>query len=571
MTEQPTSEIEFATEQVTMAGSVDLLWLKEIVNKSPQIAVVWNERGETVAASDNADTILAHGEVADGHRLHAALLKCIQGLHPVNERISVPTGDDYSILDITLLPAPTSEGLHILLLSRDTTMEQNLSNALVASRKLFKDLVDCSSDFAWETNDIGAFTYVSPRGALGFTAMELNGRRGQSLMHDTGINIQPNPFESHVELTDTEILLLDARNRDVTVRVSSLPVRDNQGNWIGARGVCRDITMERAQALELSQSRDRERLSQRVIDAIHNELTPDDMVNTAAAVMADAMHVPHCWILRADEQNILTTIAHSGEPSAVDNKITSIVSDAGSASTGNWFETVREGLRMMVVRCGHKDANKGFAVAARGSELDRWSDDEKALIISVASHVGVAIAQAEAQERLIWLSRTDELTGLFNRRAFDDEVEIRLKRVERTRSVGSLLYFDLDNFKAVNDSRGHAVGDHVLITFGAMINVGSRATDIAARIGGDEFALWLDDTDEEGAMIKALSVMKELRKLEKYSGSRDNLLSVSIGIAIAKPPVVMGLKTLYAVSDAALYRVKREGKSAAFVGSIDMI
>jgi diguanylate cyclase (GGDEF)-like protein/PAS domain S-box-containing protein len=571
LNEQPKAGMEEITEQAIMAGSVDVLWLKEIVASAAQVAVVWDAEGREVAASEDAGALLAYAGSGDGQQLRKALLDCIQELRPVIDRISVPTESEHAFLDITLLPAQTPDGLHILLLARDSTMEQNLSNALVASRRLYKDLVACSSDFAWETNEAGTFTYVSPRGALGFTAMELNGRHGRDLMLDTGIQIQPNPFESHVELTDCEILLSDAQKQAVTVRVSSLPIRDALGKWVGSRGVCRDITEQRVQEKALDRSRERERLSQQVIDAIHNELTPEDMVNTATKVLAEAMNVPHCWILRVDEQDMLTPLAHVGKETAIDKEVVAIVSQAAVENNGPWFEASGNELNMIIVRCGHKDANKGFAVAARSHELDSWSDDEKALITSVASHVGIAIAQAEAQERLVWLSRTDELTGLFNRRAFDDEVEMRLKRVERTRSVGALLYFDLDNFKTVNDNRGHADGDHVLMSFAAMLKDGSRATDIAARIGGDEFAMWLDDTDEEGAMIKALAVTKEFRKLEEYSGAPNKTLGVSIGIAVTKPPRILELKTLYAVSDAALYRVKREGKSAAFVGTVEMV
>ncbi len=146
-----------------------------------------------------------------------------------------------------------------------------------------------------------------------------------------------------------------------------------------------------------------------------------------------------------------------------------------------------------------------------------------------------------------------------------------MKRVERTRSNGALLYFDLDNFKAVNDNHGHADGDAALREFSEMLIGSSRVTDIAARVGGDEFAMWLDDTDEDGAMAKALAVMRDFRSLERYSGDKNKLLSVSIGIAVAKPPIVSDLKTMYAISDAALYQVKRAGKSAAYVGTLEMI
>ncbi len=403
---------------------VDLGWLQDVVEKSDQAAVVWDDTGAVIYANEMAKPILVYIERVESYKLHNVLLVCQQQQRPVSERISVPAGNNYLFYDITALPANTAKGLHILLVGRDSTMEHNFSNALVASRRLFKDLVSCSSDFAWETNAQGAFTYVSQNGAIGYTAVELNGKLGRNLIHQIGVEVRPNPFESHVELTDEEILLMGPQGQSVVMRVSSLPVHDEDGGWNGARGVCRDITEQKTQELALQQSQERERLSQRVVDAIHNELTPDAMVTTAANALAEAMNVPYCWILRADAQNDLKLVAQVGDDVPLSAEISDIVGAAATNQDEHYFEAERDDLRMMIVRCGHKNANKGYAVAARHQDMKNWTNDERVLISSVASHVGVAIAQAQAQERLVWLSRTDELTGLFNRRAFDDEVTI---------------------------------------------------------------------------------------------------------------------------------------------------
>ncbi len=573
LSDQHDAQIVGADEYASPADDgVGLAWLAALVKGSPQAAVVWNEEGAVAYSNATARPIIEHAERMEGHQLRSAILTCLAENRHVGLRVSVPSGEGHLILDVSVIPAPTVEGRHVLLLARDDTLEHNFSNALVASRRLYKDLVACSSDFAWETKLDGSFSYVSPRGAIGYTAIELNGRLGRDLLYEEGIEVRANPFESHVELIDEEILLRHANGDVVVMRVSCVPVRESNGAWRGARGVCRDITEQKAQEEALERTRTRDRLVKRVADEIHNELTADAMLSAAAGALAEALEVPYCWILGEDQSGGLERLAQFGCPSDLDDRVQDIISDlVAETDERDWIERVQDGWHLCIVRCGHGETQKGYTAIARTKIAGDWTEEERALVASVANHIGVALAQAEAQDRLILLSRTDELTGLFNRRAFDDEVEIRLARVARTKSSGAMLYFDLDNFKAVNDERGHADGDAVLKAFSRMLKEGSRVTDLSARIGGDEFAVWLDDVNEEGAMTKARYVIEAFQELQCYSGRPDKQLNVSIGIAVAHPESDIDLKTLYAVSDAALYRAKWAGKGTAKIATIDDI
>ncbi len=501
-------------------------WLAGVIRSSLEAAAAWNADGEIVYANGRARPIVEHLELPESDQLQNAIMSCLKKEQTLYEKISIPWQESYLILDLALMPVRIAAGLHVLLLARDGTLEHNLSNALMASRRLFKELVACSSDFTWETRADGTFSYVSPRGAIGFEAIELNGKLGRELIHEVGREISPNPSESHRELSDEEVLLKDAR----------------------------------------------EQLVQRVVDAIHSEVTPESMLATAAQLLAEALNVPHCWILREERPAGLKAVADVGKGTALEGDIADIVAQMTAySSKDEWLESERGDLWMFIVRCGHRDTNKGYAVAARSKTFGPWSDDERALMTGVAAHIGVVIAQSEVQERLVRLSRTDELAGLYNRRAFDDEVTIRLARVQRTGRPGALLYFDLDNFKAVNDARGHADGDAVLIDFALMLKNSSRTIDLTARIGGDEFAMWLDDAVAGQAMSKARAVRREFGELDHEPGRRLKPLGVSIGIAIAEADQTNDLKTLYAISDAALYKIKRGGKSDALVGTLDTI
>ena len=125
----------------------------------------------------------------------------------------------------------------------------------------------------------------------------------------------------------------------------------------------------------------------------------------------------------------------------------------------------------------------------------------------------------------------------------------------------SRFYVDLDNFKPVNDVHGHAQGDLVLKKLAGLLTDNSRAGDIPARFGGDEFALWLEETDETSAVAKANALLSASAGLRRFSGAAARPLGISIGIAISDPAAeAEDLKALIARADEAMYRAKRAGK-----------
>ena len=186
-------------------------------------------------------------------------------------------------------------------------------------------------------------------------------------------------------------------------------------------------------------------------------------------------------------------------------------------------------------------------------------------LLDIASQLGIAIAQAEVQERLEELSSVDELTGLLNRRGFHDTVGKRIAQHKRTNRLGALLYIDMDHFKAVNDTHGHQVGDAALVTLAKLLgNDEGRESDILGRLGGDEFAVWLEETGPEGARHKAEELLAAATDgLKRFSGDAAHPLSISIGIALADPNSDDELDSLINRADRALYRAKGKGRGVA--------
>lgn len=156
---------------------------------------------------------------------------------------------------------------------------------------------------------------------------------------------------------------------------------------------------------------------------------------------------------------------------------------------------------------------------------------------------------------------TDTLTGLANRRTFEESVERELSRVARTGSPLTLAILDLDHFKAINDSLGHAVGDEALKHFAQILRESCRLGDLPARIGGEEFGLLLPDTDADGARVFARRFLDRLRA---ETASDAAPLDASIGVA-ERTGSHESLDLLLLTADRALYEAKHRGRGQTVV------
>jgi len=188
--------------------------------------------------------------------------------------------------------------------------------------------------------------------------------------------------------------------------------------------------------------------------------------------------------------------------------------------------------------------------------------DEYDKCIGVVGIVHDITIRKQADDRLIWLSYYDELTGLANRRLFADRLQNAINMANRTKLPVSLFYLDLDRFKFINDSMGHAVGDEVLKETARRLVSTLRDSDIAARLGGDEFILLLPETDANGAVPVAEKILKKLR--EPYIFEEKELtLGASIGIAVYPQNACNG-EALVHHADTAMYHAKQEKLGFSF-------
>jgi diguanylate cyclase (GGDEF)-like protein/PAS domain S-box-containing protein len=166
----------------------------------------------------------------------------------------------------------------------------------------------------------------------------------------------------------------------------------------------------------------------------------------------------------------------------------------------------------------------------------------------------------EANEQLRKLAVTDVLTGLKNRRAFEERLVLEFSMARRRKRELAVLLLDVDNFKQINDRYGHAAGDDVLQKLGMLLKTTVRLPDLPARYGGEEFVVLLPESGEEGALGLARRIMERVAA-EQWNNER---MTISIGMAAMNESLVNGLQ-LVALADEALYAAKRAGKNRAML------
>jgi len=213
----------------------------------------------------------------------------------------------------------------------------------------------------------------------------------------------------------------------------------------------------------------------------------------------------------------------------------------------------------IMIMTGHADQHSaGSAIAAGAREFIKKPFSVEEFILRFDK----MMRDHRGEEELLALSLTDELTGLYNRRRFFVLTEQCLKVATRTKKRSTLLFIDMDDLKWINDHCGHSEGDQALIGLGSILKKTFRESDIIARIGGDEFAVLLESTDESDEML----VTRLYENISDYNGkvSQDYKLSVSVGAAQFDPEYPISIDELLSKADALMYAQKRTNRKKEF-------
>ena len=206
-----------------------------------------------------------------------------------------------------------------------------------------------------------------------------------------------------------------------------------------------------------------------------------------------------------------------------------------------------------------------MAVLVLGSRISDklYGRAELELAGTLSFAAAIALKNSELVEQLHSAATTDELTGLYNRRALEERLAAEISRSLRHQLHTSVLLIDLDRFKIINDTLGHAAGDRLLIQVAGVLRQQCRALDVVGRLGGDEFLVILPMTKPAEAQVFVGRVRASLRELEQ-SSPEFGPCTLSMGIA-ESPRHGTTVSSVLAAADTALYKAKRSGRNAVEV------
>lgn len=356
--------------------------------------------------------------------------------------------------------------------------------------------------------------------------------------------------EPQVELEEVRV---DETGAERWFAMAKVPLHAANGDMIGISVTTRDITSDRQLRQDLIDSRNT--LSYALAEMSDGLAMFDRQGNIILCNEQYSALFPYTSELRrpgANLRDILLEVVKTGEQLSI---------PAGDEAA--WIEQIVSNLH-----CESEEEVNLFD--GRWLQVrTRPTSEGKTLVVvtDVTRLKNAELALHSAADQLKHLVRTDSLTGLLNRRAFDEAMETEIARSARAAGPMSLLLIDVDRFKAYNDEYGHPAGDDALRLVAKHLR-GSlkRPADMAARYGGEEFAAILPDTDEDGAYLVAEAFRRSLADAKlPHRGSERSFLTASVGVATYTPDNLhRSAAEIIRAADEALYSAKAAGRDRVF-------
>ena len=428
---------------------------------------------------------------------------------------------------------------------------ERLLEGLAEAETRYRELVEQipAVTYVAEFDEVGTMRYVSPQ------IESLLGRRPEEFVADPGLwtaVIHPDDRRRVVEETarvfreglefDCEFRMIAADGRELHVWERDTIVRDDDGRPAFTQGVLLDITSLRKAETALREERDRAQTYLDVAGTLIVVLDPEERVvllNRAGHELlgyGDGELIGRNWydvcVPAAEREQrraaFAAMIRGELEPDAESNENEVLTRD-GQVRLVTWHNTLLRG-------------EDGSVTATLSSGID-------------------VTERRRAEEQIAHLAFHDTLTGLPNRALLHEHLELALARAQRSEDSVALLYLDLDDFKLVNDSFGHAAGDELLHQVAARLGRRRRASDLLARHGGDEFLLLIADIERDPVHVATAAAEGLLSAVSEpfVLGGAEFHLGASIGISVY-PHDAPDADTLLRHADQAMYQAKSAGR-----------
>lgn len=215
---------------------------------------------------------------------------------------------------------------------------------------------------------------------------------------------------------------------------------------------------------------------------------------------------------------------------------------------------------LLVVPLRQEDGPVSAVLIVCAKKADQFPRSCRERIEMISAQVAIKIDLARAHEQINEMTLTDPLSGIANRRAFERALDSMHERAVRNNSCFSLILCDIDFFKKINDNYGHPFGDHVIQQIASQLSAIVRTGDIAARIGGEEFAILVEGSSGSATMAIAERVRNNVETIKFFSQDQTVNVTISIGIA-SFPHNTKDKETIISYADQALYCAKNEGRN----------
>ena len=459
-----------------------------------------------------------------------------------------------------------------------STQPGALDAALLESRERWRAFGAIAVDFAWETDTLGRFTFVWPDRLLGWAASDMLGQPGARLLMQAAEGAPPptDPFTATVPVRRRRAWLSGAQGRATCFALSSDPLHDASGAVIGTRGVGLDVTGREQADLQIAAALRRGEMLELLTTQLRHEMQAPRMMEAILSTVKQGLGALGTAIISVP-QNLAAEVLHTiGAPpgpilAVADRLLRAAGSEAQMVAAAAEPQMAQADSGMLVLACPVTTRFGGVRglVAWRAAHARAWDADDHLLAAAGTGLVRIVLEHEAIQRQLATQARTDPLTRLLNRRAFLEEATRRIDRLDREELPGTLMLLDIDGFTALNNERGQEAGDSVLICAAELLQRTFRPSDILGRVGADEFAVWLDGSDEMTAAERAEALRVQfplnLAHLPSLTGPgaeppADAVATVTIGIACRQPGTYEDLDSILSRTTQVLRETRRTGR-----------
>lgn len=567
-----------ARREAASLPTVDVALLRRLVDRLPAMIAYWTPDGFNVFANQAYETM--HGRTAEemsgwhqreifGERqfeLNSPFFEAaVSGGEQHFERTIIDVAEREHHTEVTYVPDVidgVTVGISVLVV--DQTQRVNAVGALGRSDDLQRVLIQSMSNTLVLLFDV-ELRFVQASGPLlGLFGMRPEDIEGRTL-HET-LPLVANEIEEHYRAAlRGELSHWERALKGRIVAFTASPVLDDRGEVFAGLTVGVDVTEDRRRASTLFALR-------RIASASatgENQAEVFDLIvtNVRELFNADSAAIGHFVDQRVE---LLAIVPNGGDVGELlkgeigDVTAFQRVAETGVAqlvhytleSKGRSREIYESGVRFGAAAPVHVDGRLWGAIAIGLAGEDEPDDELLVNLSEFAEAAAASVSNSEAWRLLFQQATRDGLTGLSNRRAFDEQLEVEVQVARRTGRPLSLAIFDIDNFKDINDSLGHPVGDLVITVAAERMAAIGRSGEMLARIGGEEFGLLLPGAGPAEAVAAAERFRESISSMEIV----ELTVRASAGVC-SDVGQSLTAGALYSNADRALYQAKRSGRN----------